>query len=103
MIAERKRIAEQFRSEGQGEAARINGDKERDLKVIQSEAYRQAIEIRGKADAEAADIYASAYNRDPEFYRFVRSLEILRDTLDDETTMVLSTDGDLMRYVNRAK
>ena len=65
MISERKRIAEEYRSEGAGEAARIIGDKDRDLKEITSEAYRQAQEIKGKADAEAANIYAKAYNRDP--------------------------------------
>jgi len=73
MVSERQRIAEQFRSEGAGEAARINGEKERELKKITSEAYRQAQEIKGKADAAAADIYAKAYNRDPEFYRFLKS------------------------------
>jgi membrane protease subunit HflC len=103
MISERQRIAEQFRSEGAGEAARINGEKERELKEITSEAYRQAQEIKGKSDAEAADIYASAYNRDAEFYRFLKTMEIFRDTLDENTVMVLSTDGDFLRYLSRAK
>jgi membrane protease subunit HflC len=103
MISERQRIAEEFRSEGAGEAARISGEKERELKQITSEAYREAQEIKGKADAEAADIYANAYNRDPEFYRFLKTMEIFRTTLDENTVMVLSTDGDFLRYLDRAK
>lgn len=100
MISERKRIAERYRSEGAGEAARIAGEKDRELRVIESEAYRQAQEIRGKADAEAADIYAAAYNRDPEFYRFLKSMGTLKQSLDKETTLLLSTDSELLRYLN---
>ena len=103
MISERQRIAEQYRSEGAGEAARINGDKERELKAITSEAYRQSQEIRGRADAEAADIYARAYNKDPEFYRFLKTMEVYRTTLDDETTLLLSTDGEFLQYLERAR
>ena len=103
MISERKRIAELYRSEGAGEAARIAGEKERQLRVVESEAYRQAQEIRGKADAQAADIYAAAYNRDPEFYRFLKSMGTLRESIDPETTLILSTDSELLRYLNAAK
>jgi membrane protease subunit HflC len=103
MISERKRIAERYRSEGAGEAARIAGERERELRVIESEAYRQAQEIRGKAEAEATGIYAAAYNRDPEFYSFLKSLGTLEQSFDAETTLVLSTDGDLLRYLNRAR
>ena len=103
MISERQRIAEQYRSEGAGEAARINGDKERELKSITSEAYRQSQEIRGRADAEAADIYARAYNKDPEFYRFLKTMEVYRITLDDETTLLLSTEGEFLRYLKQAR
>jgi membrane protease subunit HflC len=103
MISERQRIAEQYRSEGAGEAARIAGEKERELRVIESEAYRQAQEIRGKADAEAADIYAAAYSRDPDFYRFLKSMDTIRASVDKDTTMLLSTDGDLLRYLNSSK
>ena len=103
MISERKRIAELYRSEGAGEAARIAGEKERQLRVVESEAYRQAQEIRGKADAHAADIYAAAYNRDPDFYRFLKSMVTLRESIDPETTLLLSTDSDLLRYLNSAK
>ena len=103
MISERQRIAEQYRSEGAGEAARINGDKERELKTITSEAYRQSQEIRGRADAEAADIYAGAYNKDPEFYRFLKTMEVYRTTLDDETVFLLSTDSEFLRYLKTAR
>jgi membrane protease subunit HflC len=102
MIAERKRIAEQFRSEGQGEAARIRGERERDLKKIQSEAYRDAQEIRGKADGEATGIYAEAYNRDPSFYAFMKSLETYENTVDPQTTVILTTDSDLLRFMKDA-
>ncbi len=103
MISERNRIAEQFRSEGAGESARISGEKELELKLITSEAYRQAQEIKGKADAEAADLYAAAYNRDPEFYRFLKTMEIFTEALDKDTVLVLSTDGEFLRYLSRAK
>ena len=103
MISERKRIAERYRSEGAGEAARIAGERERELRIIESEAYRQAQEIRGKADAEAADIYASAYNRDPEFYRFLKSMSTLEESFDSETLLLLSTDSELLRYLNEAR
>jgi modulator of FtsH protease HflC len=103
MISERKRIAERYRSEGAGEAARIAGEKDRELRVIESEAYRTAQEIRGKADAAAADIYAAAYNRDPDFYRFLKSMGTLKESLDAETVLLLSTDSELLRYLNAAK
>jgi membrane protease subunit HflC len=103
MISERKRIAERYRSEGEGEAARIAGERERELRVVESEAYRQAQEIRGKADAKAADIYAAAYNRDPEFYRFLKSMGTLKESLDAETVLVLSTDTELLRYIGSAR
>ena len=103
MVSERQRIAEQFRSEGAGESARISGERERELKEITSEAYRQAQEIKGRADAEAADIYAEAYNRDAEFYRFLKTMEVLRETMDTTTVLVLSTDGDFLRYLGRAR
>ncbi len=101
MISERKRIAEEYRSEGAGEAARIIGDKDRDLKRITSEAYREAQEIKGKADAEAADIYASAYNRDPDFYRFLKTMEVYTTTMDKNTILLLSTDGEFLKYMER--
>lgn len=103
MISERQRIAEQFRSEGEGESARINGERERELKRITSEAYREAEEIRGRADGEAADIYAKAYNRDPEFYRFIKTMDVYSSTLDKQTILLLGTDGELMRFLESSK
>jgi membrane protease subunit HflC len=99
MIAERKQIAQKFRSEGKGEAQKILGDKELDLKKIQSEAYRKAQEIKGRADAEATRLYAEAYGRDPEFYSFVKTLEIYDEALDKDSTLILSTDSDLLKYL----
>lgn len=102
MISERERIAERFRSEGQGQASRILGEMDRELKRIQSEAFREAEEIRGDADAEATGIYAEAYNRSAssrQFYSFLKSLETLPTTVDENTTVVLSTDGELYRYL----
>jgi membrane protease subunit HflC len=103
MISERKRIAERYRSEGAGEAARIAGEKDRELRVIESEAYRTAQQIRGKADAAASDIYAAAYNRDPDFYRFLKSMGTLKESFDPETVLLLSTDNELLRYLNAAR
>jgi membrane protease subunit HflC len=99
MIAERKQIAQKFRSEGKGEAQKILGDKELDLKRIRSEAYRKAQEIKGRADAQATRLYAEAFGRDPEFYSFVKTLEIYDEALDKDSTLILSTDSDLLRYL----
>ena len=99
MIAERQRIAELYRSEGQGEAARIRGEQERELQRIQSEAYRTAQEVRGKADAESTTIYAEAYNRDADFYAFVKSLETYERTIDPRTFFIVGTDSDLLKYL----
>jgi membrane protease subunit HflC len=102
MQSERLRIADEFRSEGQGEASRINGEKERDLKSIQSEAFRQAEEIKGKADAEAASIYASAYDRSSmsrSLYAFIKSMETFEETFDNSTSIILSTDSELYKYL----
>jgi membrane protease subunit HflC len=99
MISERKRIAQRFRSEGQGKAAEIEGTVDKELRTIDSEAYRKAEEIRGQADGEAAKIYAEAYNADPELYEFVKTLETYRTVIDKNTTLVLSTDSDLLRLL----
>ena len=103
MISERNRIADKFRSEGQGESSRINGEKERELLRIQSEAFREAETIRGKADAEAAAIYNSAYNRSSsarELYDFVKSMEAYASTIDKETSLIISTDSEFYKYLN---
>ena len=100
MIAERQRIAQQYRSEGEGEAARIRGERERDLQVIQSEAYREAQETQGVADAEATRIYADAYTRDGSFYEFMKSMETVETAIDPDTLLILSTDSQLFQYLN---
>ncbi|MGD9824453.1 protease modulator HflC [Desulfobacter sp.] len=98
MIAERNQIAEKFRAEGQGEASNIRGGKERDLQVIKSQAYKQAQEIKGKADAQAAHIYAAAYGQDPEFYAFVKTMELYKKVLEKDSSVILSTNSELMKY-----
>jgi membrane protease subunit HflC len=102
MISERRQIAERFLSEGNGEAARIRGNRVRDLNKIQSEAYRQVEEIRGAADAKATEIYASAYNKNPEavrFYEFTRTMQSYTSIISENTTLVLSTDSDLFKFL----
>ncbi len=99
MIAERKRIAEQFRAEGAGEAARIQGEKEKKLKTIISEAYKTAKEIKGHADADAARIYAAAYSKDPEFYEFLKSLDILENSFKKNTILIISKDNEFSKYL----
>jgi membrane protease subunit HflC len=99
MIAERQRIAAQYRSEGDGKSAEIRGQKERELKRIQSGAYKEAQEIKGKADAEATRIYAQAYNADPEFYQLWKTLATYRTTLDANTWLFLSTESEFLKYL----
>ncbi len=99
MISERTRIAEKYRSEGQGKKAEIEGEMEKELQRITSEAYRKAQEIKGQADAEATKIYAEAYNKDPEFYSFLKTLDTYRETLDDSSWLILSTDSDYLKYL----
>lgn len=99
MVAERNQMAEKIRSEGRGEAFRIEGDKEKDLKLIQSDAYRTAQEIKGKADAEATTIYAEAYNKDPEYYSFTKALEVYRSSFNAKSKVVLSTESEFLRYL----
>ena len=99
MIAERKQIAEKFRSEGKGEAKKILGEKERDLKRITSEAYRRAQIIKGKADGESTKLYAEAFGVDPDFYSFVKTLEIYDDALGKDSSLLLSTDSEFFKYL----
>ena len=103
MISERRQIAERFLSEGNGEAARIRGDRVRDLDKIQSEAYREVEEIRGEADAKATKIYALAYNQSPEaisLYEFTRTMQSYSTIISENTTLVLSTESDLFKFLN---
>lgn len=99
MIAERKRAAERYRSEGEGRSAEIAGQRGKELKLITSQAYRTAQGIKGKADAQTIQIYAEAYTQDPDFYSFLKTLETYRDTIDEGTTMILSTESDYYKYL----
>ena len=103
MIAERNQIAEKFRSEGVGESRKILGEKERDLKLITSEAYKLAQEIKGKADAEVTRLFAAAYGLDPEFYSFTKTLDVYGQALDKNSSLVLSTDSEFFKYLKGYK
>ena len=106
MIAERRRIADRFRSEGEGAASRIGGERERELLRIQSEAYRQAEQIKGQADGEAARIYAKAYNRNAEtreLFEFLKTMESYPAVLDSSSQVIMSTDSDFYKYLKKSK
>ena len=102
MISERTQIADRFRSEGAGEAAKITGKKERDILKIESEAYKKVQIIRGTADGKATEIFANAFNQSPEsvsFYEFVKSMETYQEMLNQDTTLILSTDSEIFRFL----
>jgi membrane protease subunit HflC len=102
MISERRQIAERYLSEGNGEAARIRGNRVRELNKVESEAYRTVEEIRGAADAKATEIYSRAYNQSPEsiaFYEFTRTMQSYKSLITKNTTLVLSTDSDLFKFM----
>jgi len=100
MIEERQRIAKKYTSEGEGEYESIMGNKEREVKTILSEAYKTAQEIEGEADAKASDIYAKAFGKDPEFYRFWKTLELYEQNLAGEKTrLILGTDNSLLELI----
>jgi membrane protease subunit HflC len=103
MIAERKRAAEKYRSEGHGKSAEIEGQVGKELKLITSEAYRQAQSIVGKADAEAINVYAQAYSQNPEFYSFLKTIETYQNTIDAGSTVILTTDSDYYKYLKGLK
>jgi membrane protease subunit HflC len=103
MISERKRIAEKIRSIGKGEQAKIRGKLNLDLKEIESKAYRESQEIKGRAEAEAINIYAKSLNQDPEFYEFTRTLDAYRKTLKDKGSFVMSTDSDFLRLMQQKR
>ena len=98
MIAERNQIAEKYRAEGKGEASNIRGEKEKELQTITSQAYEEAQKIKGMADAEATKIYADAYGVDPDFYAFLKTMEVYKATMNKDSTLILSTDSDFMKY-----
>jgi len=99
MISERKRVAEQYRSEGMGKKAEIEGMREKELQKITSEAYKKAEIIKGQADAKATKIYADAFSKDPEFYSFLRTLESYQDTLNEKSIIILTTNSDFYKYI----
>ena len=103
MITERQRIAERSRSEGQGRSAEIRGQREKELKEIESEAFKLAEEIRGVADAEATGIYARAYGKDPDFYQFMKTLETYRSSFDSDVTLILTTDSEILSFLKKSR
>ena len=98
MIAERNQIAEKYRAEGKGEASNIRGEKEKELQVIKSQAYKTSQTLKGKADAKATKIYADAYGIDPEFYEFLKAMDVYKKTMTKDSTLILSTDSDFMKF-----
>ena len=103
MIAERNQIAEKYRAEGKGEASNIRGEKEKELQVIKSQAYKTAQTLKGKADAKATQIYADAYSVDPDFYEFLKAMDVYKKTMTKDSTLILSTDSDFMKYFKGIK
>jgi membrane protease subunit HflC len=103
MISERQKIAAGYRSAGQGKGAEILGKLKKELDTIESEAYRQAQEIKGSADAQATAIYAKAYNKDPEFFEFLRTLQAYPETVKKKDTMIMTTDSDFYKYLKKSK
>ena len=102
MISERNKVAAQYRSEGEGEKADILGQMQKELKKISSESYRQAEEVRGNADAKATTIYAAAYNQEPDFYQFLRTLESYQVTVGKNNRLILSTGGDYYKFLEKS-
>jgi membrane protease subunit HflC len=105
MISERQQIASRFRSEGEGEAAKIMGARERDLSVIESEAYKKVQQVRGEADAKATSIYAAAYSTTPEareLYAFLKTMDTYKRVISENDTLVLSSGSELFRFLNQA-
>jgi modulator of FtsH protease HflC len=105
MISERQQIASRFRSEGEGEAAKILGDRERDLSVIESEAYKTVQQMRGEADAKATSIYAGAYSTTPEarnLYAFIKTMDTYKRVISENDTLVLSSGSELFRFLSDA-
>ena len=97
------RIASKSRAEGQGRKAEIDGEREKEFQRITSEAYRTAQEIKGKADAEATRIYANSFGKDPEFYSFIQTLESYKQTLKSNTTLIINTDSEFLKYLKKIR
>jgi len=103
MAAERERMAKQFRSEGEEEAVKIRAETDKDREVILADAYKQAQEIRGEGEAEAIRIYAKAYERDPDFYEFMRTMDAYKQVFDEKTKLVLTPESEFLRYLKKMK
>lgn len=102
MKAEREQMAKKYRSEGSEEAAKIKADAEKEQKIILSEAYKQAQKLKGEGDAEAIKTYAEAFQKDPKFYEFLRSLETYEKTIDEKTTLVLPSNAEILKYLGNS-
>ena len=100
MKAEREQMAKKYRAEGSEEASKIRAAAEKEQIIIVSEAYKKAQEIKGQGDAEAIKIYAQAFGRDPEFYKFIRTLETYEKTIDSKTTLVMPSTAEILKYLN---
>ena len=103
MRAERERIARQYRAEGEEQALRIRAQADREKEEILAKAYKKAETTRGEGDAEAARIYGQAYSRNPSFYKLTRTLETYKQTLDERTTVILSSDSEFLRLLTRGQ
>ena len=100
MSAEREQMAQKYRAEGSEEAAKIRADAEKEQKLILAEAYQQEQQIKGEGDAEAIRIYGEAYQKDPEFYEFIRTLETYEKTIDGNTTLILPSTAEILKYLS---
>ena len=100
MKAERERIAKKYRSEGEEEAVKIKAETDKNKQILLADSYMQAEKIKGEGDAEAIRIYAQAYEKDPEFYSFVRTLEAYANSLGEGTTIVLPGDSEFFKYLS---
>jgi len=100
MRAERDRVAKQYRSEGEEEAAKIRAETDKEKTIILAKAYETAQKLRGEGDGEGTKIYANAYGKDPEFYAFTQSLEVYERAMKDQSTVILSSDSPLFRYLS---
>lgn len=103
MKAEREQMAKKYRSEGGEEAVKIRADAEKEQKILLSEAYKQAQKLKGEGDAEAIKTYAEAFQKDPKFYEFLRSLETYEKTIDEKTTLVLPSNSEILKYLGNGK
>ena len=103
MRAERQRMAKKYRSEGEEEAIKIRADADKEKRTMMAQAYRESERIKGEGEAEAAGIYAGAFSKDPKFYKLVRTLNAYEKFLNDKTTVVLSTDSELLELLTEGR